>query len=55
MNPPEERIRRTVEYLERLGLKALHACHCTDLTSKMRLSEVTPLKEVGVGLQLEYE
>jgi 7,8-dihydropterin-6-yl-methyl-4-(beta-D-ribofuranosyl)aminobenzene 5'-phosphate synthase len=55
MNPPEDRIRRTAEYLGTLGLKALHACHCTDLSSKMRLGEVAPLKEVGVGLQLDYE
>lgn len=55
MNPPEDRIRRTAEYLGQLGLQALHACHCTDLMSKMRLGEVAPLKEVGVGLQLDYE
>jgi 7,8-dihydropterin-6-yl-methyl-4-(beta-D-ribofuranosyl)aminobenzene 5'-phosphate synthase len=55
MNPPEDRIRRTAEYLSRFRLHALHACHCTDLMSKMRLAEVAPVKEVGVGLRVEYE
>jgi 7,8-dihydropterin-6-yl-methyl-4-(beta-D-ribofuranosyl)aminobenzene 5'-phosphate synthase len=55
MNPPENQIRRTTEYLGRLRLQALHACHCTDLSSKIRLSEAAALKEVGVGLMLDYE
>jgi len=33
----------------------VHACHCTDLNSKIALSHAVNLKEVGVGLKLEYE
>jgi len=35
-------------------LKRIHACHCTDLQSKIALSEVVEIKEVGVGLSLTY-
>jgi metal-dependent hydrolase (beta-lactamase superfamily II) len=31
------------------------ACHCTDLASKVALAGVAELKEVGVGLVLEYD
>jgi 7,8-dihydropterin-6-yl-methyl-4-(beta-D-ribofuranosyl)aminobenzene 5'-phosphate synthase len=33
---------------------SVHACHCTDLNSKIALSKVVNLEEVGVGLTLEY-
>ncbi|MBW1916619.1 MAG: MBL fold metallo-hydrolase [Deltaproteobacteria bacterium] len=54
LNPTEERLEQTAAYLAQLGLKALHACHCTDLRSKLALSRAAPLQEVGVGLQLNY-
>ena len=54
LNPPEEQMQGTIDYLKGIGLKTLHACHCTDFDSKVRLASVAPLKEVGVGLCLEY-
>jgi len=33
----------------------MHACHHTDLNSKIALSKVVDLKEVCIGLVLEYE
>ncbi len=33
---------------------SVHACHCTDLNSKIALSSVVNIKEVGVGLILEF-
>jgi 7,8-dihydropterin-6-yl-methyl-4-(beta-D-ribofuranosyl)aminobenzene 5'-phosphate synthase len=33
----------------------LHACHCTDLHSKISLASVAPMHEVGSGLQLSYD
>jgi 7,8-dihydropterin-6-yl-methyl-4-(beta-D-ribofuranosyl)aminobenzene 5'-phosphate synthase len=54
MNPPKKQLQKTAEFIGGLGLQALHACHCTDLESKITLSAVAPLKEVGVGLRLEY-
>jgi 7,8-dihydropterin-6-yl-methyl-4-(beta-D-ribofuranosyl)aminobenzene 5'-phosphate synthase len=54
LNPSKKQIDGTVRYLKDLNLKHLHACHCTDLASKMVLASAAPLKEVGVGLTLEF-
>ncbi|MDD2390445.1 MAG: MBL fold metallo-hydrolase [Desulfobacterales bacterium] len=54
LNPPKEQMQGTLDYLKGLGLKKLHACHCTDFDSKVCLTAVAPVKEVGVGLCLEY-
>ncbi|AKB36795.1 7,8 dihydropteroate synthase (methanopterin) [Methanosarcina siciliae C2J] len=54
LEPSEERMSGTLEYLKKLDPECIHACHCTDLNSKIELSKVCRLKEVGVGLQLEY-
>ena len=32
----------------------LHACHCTDLQSRIALSRVADIEEVGVVLELTY-
>jgi 7,8-dihydropterin-6-yl-methyl-4-(beta-D-ribofuranosyl)aminobenzene 5'-phosphate synthase len=55
LDPPEEQLQGTLEYLKKLNPEKMHACHCTDLNSKIALSAVVDLKEVGVGLVLEYE
>ncbi len=52
--PPPLQLRRTVSCLKSLNLKTLHACHCTDLASRLALAAAADLKEVGVGLTLEY-
>ena len=53
-NPGEYKIQKTKQYIEKLNLKELHACHCTDLLSKVELSKVANLKEVGVGMKVSY-
>ncbi len=53
-NPSEKQLQGTLDYFNKLGLKRIHACHCTDLKSKIALSEVVEIKEVGVGLSLTY-
>jgi len=53
-NPSQRQIARTLAYLEALQPECVHACHCTDLASKIALSQVVRLKEVGVGLSLQY-
>lgn len=55
LNPSEEQLNGTIEYFEQLNIEVIHACHCTDLKSKIELSKVVDLKEVGVGLVLEYD
>jgi 7,8-dihydropterin-6-yl-methyl-4-(beta-D-ribofuranosyl)aminobenzene 5'-phosphate synthase len=55
LNPSEEQMQGTLEYMKKLNPNQMHACHCTDLNSKIALSKVVNLKEVGVGMVLEYE
>ena len=54
LNPSVEQLQGTLAYMKSLCPGAVHACHCTDLSSRIALSEVVNLKEVGVGLTLEY-
>lgn len=55
LNPSTEQLHGTLDYLKNLHPTVIHACHCTDLQSKISLAKVSNLKEVGVGLRLEYE
>jgi 7,8-dihydropterin-6-yl-methyl-4-(beta-D-ribofuranosyl)aminobenzene 5'-phosphate synthase len=54
LNPSAKQLRGTVEYMRSLRPGSVHACHCTDLNSKIELCKVVDLREVGVGLTLEY-
>ncbi|SHJ97786.1 MBL fold metallo-hydrolase [Tepidibacter formicigenes] len=54
LKPNEEQLKNTLEYLKEIDIKEVHACHCTDLKSKIELSKVVNLKEVGSGTVLEY-
>jgi 7,8-dihydropterin-6-yl-methyl-4-(beta-D-ribofuranosyl)aminobenzene 5'-phosphate synthase len=54
LNPSPEQLQKTMEYMKRLRPASVHACHCTDLNTKIELSNVVNIKEVGVGLTLEY-
>ena len=55
LNPSEEQMQSTLDYMKKLQPREIHACHCTDLNSKIALSRVVNLREVGVGLKLEYK
>ena len=55
LDPSPRQLENTLEYFRKIQPGALHACHCVDLASKVALSRVAKLKEVGVGLSLEYE
>ena len=54
LDPSAEQLQGTIKYMKSLRPSSVHACHCTDLNSKIALSRVVDLKEVGVGLTLEY-
>lgn len=54
LNPEERQLEKTVEYFKHQNLRSLYACHCTDLYSKIALSRAANVKEVGVGMVLEY-
>ena len=53
-NPDKQVLDSTVEYFVQNSPQAIHPCHCTDLRSKVALSHVANLQEVGSGLELEY-
>ncbi|MCK5146741.1 MBL fold metallo-hydrolase [bacterium] len=53
-NPSKKQLQGTVDFLKEYKPLHLHACHCTDLHSKIVLSQVVPVEEVGVGLTLSY-
>ncbi|HET8671607.1 MAG TPA: MBL fold metallo-hydrolase [Candidatus Saccharimonadales bacterium] len=53
-NPAQQVLDSTVAYFAQNPPENLHPCHCTDLRSKVALSGVATLQEVGAGLKLEY-
>jgi 7,8-dihydropterin-6-yl-methyl-4-(beta-D-ribofuranosyl)aminobenzene 5'-phosphate synthase len=55
LDPTNKQLNTTVEKIAAWKPKRLHACHCTDLKSKLALSRAADLHEVGVGLELTYE
>jgi 7,8-dihydropterin-6-yl-methyl-4-(beta-D-ribofuranosyl)aminobenzene 5'-phosphate synthase len=55
LNPPSKQLYSTLEYMRSLKPNEVHACHCTDLYSKIQLSQVVNVKEIGVGTVLEYD
>jgi len=55
LNPEKKQLEGTLKYFEKIKPREVHACHCTDLKSKIALSRVVNIKEVGVGQTLEYK
>lgn len=55
MDPEKELLEKTVKYFATIHPTKVHACHCTDFKSKVALSKVANLQEVGVGLTLKCE
>ena len=54
LTPSLPRLTKTGEYLRDFKLQALYACHCTSLSSKIALAGYCPVKEVGVGMNVEW-
>ncbi len=54
LGPSKDQLDGTMEYLKETGTGKVHACHCTDLRSKIALSKVCDIEEVGVGLEIEH-
>ena len=54
LTPNHLRIKKTGAYLQDLNLKALHACHCTSLVSKIALATYCPVWEVGISMKFEW-
>ncbi|GEM_PF-4900985 len=54
LDPPVTQLESTADYLKSLDLPVLSACHSTDFQSRVRLSRVAPIREIGSKLQIEY-
>lgn len=50
-----ERTTETISYLAKEQIKDLYPCHCTSFQVKAALHQHSPVKEVGVGLVLNWE
>lgn len=55
LKPSKEQLQGTLRYMENLKPCEIHACHCTDLNSKIALASAANLKETGSGLILQFE
>jgi len=53
LNPSENIITETLNYLKELKIEKAHPCHCVDLKSKIRISKIVDIEEVGSGLIIE--
>jgi 7,8-dihydropterin-6-yl-methyl-4-(beta-D-ribofuranosyl)aminobenzene 5'-phosphate synthase len=53
-NPEKKQMDATLDYIKNLNLKFLHAGHCTDLASKIKLAGVTNIQEIGAGVVLDF-
>ena len=48
-----EQVNKTIDYLKKNNIKHLYPCHCTTFAVRAEIYKIVPLKEVGVGLELE--
>ncbi|MFA6816861.1 MAG: MBL fold metallo-hydrolase [Lentisphaeria bacterium] len=55
MEPNKVQAEGTLNYFKAQHLEKIHPCHCTSLDYKIKLSKVTNVMDVGVGLSLHYE
>ncbi|MDP3486495.1 MAG: MBL fold metallo-hydrolase [Bacillota bacterium] len=55
LQPTHKQMDATVEYMRKLNPALLHPGHCTSLAAKIALAAVAPVKELFVGLELEYK
>ncbi|MCS5420965.1 MULTISPECIES: MBL fold metallo-hydrolase [Psychrilyobacter] len=49
-----EQINETIDYFKKNNLKELYPCHCTSFSVKAEINKTLPVKEVGVGLEINW-
>ncbi|MDC7220662.1 MAG: MBL fold metallo-hydrolase [Spirochaetales bacterium] len=54
LEPTREELEGTMQFFKEAHINRAHPCHCTSLDSKIHLSQVTSVEEVGVGQVLKY-
>lgn len=50
-----DRVLKTIDYFNKNNIKNLYPCHCTSFLVKAEIHKNIPIKEVGVGLEIEIE
>lgn len=50
-----ERANKTIDYLKQNNIRELYPCHCTSFAVKAEIHKVLPMKEVGVGLEINWK
>ena len=53
-DPSVSQLQGTLSYFKKIKPEKVFACHCTDLNSKIALSNVVDIEEVGSGLTLQF-
>ena len=49
-----EQVSKTIEYFKENNIRELYPCHCTSFAVKAEIHKTIPIKEVGVGLEIEW-
>lgn len=50
----DEQVIKTIDYLKENHIEGLYPCHCTSFNVRAELYKSLPVKEVGVGLELNW-
>ena len=48
-----ERVKKTLEYFKNNNIDNLDLCHCTSFAAKCYINNSIPIKDVGVGMEIE--
>lgn len=49
-----EQVNKTIDYLKQNNIKELYPCHCTSFQVRAEIHKTLPVKEVGVGLEINW-
>ncbi|WP_053957498.1 MBL fold metallo-hydrolase [Inediibacterium massiliense] len=49
-----KQVKETIHYLKQNNVEELYPCHCTSFTVKAEIHKSLPVKEVGVGLEINW-
>lgn len=49
-----EQVNKTIDYLKQNNIKELYPCHCTSFAVRAEIYKNLPVKEVGVGLEINW-
>lgn len=50
----DNQVEKTIEYLDNNKIAELYPCHCTSFSVRAEMYKTLDIKEVGVGLELEW-